>query len=69
MNWRWIDPAGNRSGGFRSRAAAERSAVWTALVARRPGKAVAHHDDAVPLLWRSLEKGGWRIEEDPEWLE
>jgi hypothetical protein len=60
MGWRWIEPGLTRRVGpmEATRAAAEDGAVSHA----RGGRPVEDEAQCV-LLWRSLERAGWRIEE------
>jgi hypothetical protein len=60
MAWRWIEPGLTRRVG--SMEATRDAAVADAVSNARGGRPV--EDEAqCELLWRSLERAGWRIEE------
>ncbi len=61
MGWRWRAPGGEVG----RLAATEAAAVADAIMRSARFKVADLHPKETELLWRSLSRAGWRVEEAP----
>lgn len=59
--FRFVRPSGKGEGWHQTAAEARRAAVLKAT-SRSACEAVSLEDDQVAVLWRQLERAGWRVE-------